>query len=751
MSIESGSVLIIDINGIVMAVTPGSAIPANTTAFLVAGTDGTNARTMLMDTSGRPVLVGAGVAGTPSGGVISIQGVSGGTTIPVSGTVTATFASVGLIGSTAPTSGDYSAGSDGTNLVGFRMKAASTAAVAADPSLVVALSPNSPIPTGANVIGAVTQSGTWTNTVTQATAANLNALVAQGAAGTAAAGWFVKLTDGTNTAPTFDVAARAGFQKITDGTNTAAVKAASTAPVATDPSLVVVISPNQPSIPVTVAAGVDRTSTGSITTTQNVAINTQSSGTCGIQVTGTWTGTLVFEASVDNGTTWVSINATVPVTGVDVTSTTANGVWSASVAGFAQLRVRGNTVATGTAVVFLDSATGTMIVSLGDPLPAGTATIGAVNQGTAAALAGKWPVQVTDGTNVMPTMDTVTRKGFHAITDGTNGPAAVKAASTAAVAADPSLVVSLSPNNPIPTGANVIGAVTQGAGSGAPATFWYARITDGTNTMPTMDVVARKGFHAITDGTNTAAVKAASTAAVATDPALVVAISPNNTILTSNASVGATGSAPPASATYIGAFDGTNLVGLRLKPASTAAVAADPSLVVALSPNSPIPTGANVIGAVTQSGTWSVTATQATAANLNATVVQTTAANLNATVTGSGTGGTPAAGVVTIQGISTMTPVITTEKRSSTSAVTSVASSVTNVNLLAANANRIGALITNDGTQVLFVKLGTTASATSYTYRLTANSQAVVDAQWTGNIDGIWNNANGSARITELT
>ena len=38
------------------------------------------------------------------------------------------------------------------------------------------------------------------------------------------------------------------------------------------------------------------------------------------------------------------------------------------------------------------------------------------------------------------------------------------------------------------------------------------------------------GFEKITDGTNTAAVKAASTAAVATDPALVVAISPNNTV-----------------------------------------------------------------------------------------------------------------------------------------------------------------------------------------------------------------------------
>lgn len=62
------------------------------------------------------------------------------------------------------------------------------------------------------------------------------------------------------------------------------------------------------------------------------------------------------------------------------------------------------------------------------------------NQGTAAALAGRWPVIVTDGTNT----------------------AAVKAASTAAVAADPALVVAISPNNsvaitaaslPLPAGA----------------------------------------------------------------------------------------------------------------------------------------------------------------------------------------------------------------------------------------------------------------------------------------------------------
>lgn len=49
---------------------------------------------------------------------------------------------------------------DGTNTAA--VKAASTAAVATDPSLVIAISPNSPIPTGSNVIGSVNQaSAPW--------------------------------------------------------------------------------------------------------------------------------------------------------------------------------------------------------------------------------------------------------------------------------------------------------------------------------------------------------------------------------------------------------------------------------------------------------------------------------------------------------------------------------------------------------------------------------------------------------------
>ncbi len=303
----------------------------------------------------------------------------------------------------------------------------------------------------------------------------------------------------------------------------------------------------------------------------------------------------------------------------------------------------------GTAVLTVQGVAG------GTPSPvSGTVT---ANQGTANTLANKWPVQHTDGTNVQPTMDAVARKAFVSLTDGTNGPAAVKPASTAAVATDPALVVAISPNNsittssappsdrqatgtitalngavsistqgvgnvgvtitgtwtatltfqgtidgtnwfavqamPLPitsssttssttaanaqftvpasglaqfrviataftsgtatvtlegnqssatatgvhtvqqaTAANLNATVVQGAGSGAAGTFWYVRVTDGTNTMPTGDAVARSIFHQITDGTRgPVTVKAASTAAVAADLALVVALSPNDSLV----------------------------------------------------------------------------------------------------------------------------------------------------------------------------------------------------------------------------
>jgi hypothetical protein len=112
--------------------------------------------------------------------------------------------------------------------------------------------------------------------------------------------------------------------------------------------------------------------------------------------------------------------------------------------------------------------------------------------------------RITDGTNTMPTMDVASRAGFH-------------------------------------------------------------KVTDGTNTMPTMDVASRAGFQKVTDGTNTAAVKAASTAAIATDPALVVSVSPNNSVaitgtVTASSATGAaaSGAAVSGNPVLVAGSDATN-------------------------------------------------------------------------------------------------------------------------------------------------------------------------------------------------
>jgi hypothetical protein len=86
-----------------------------------------------------------------------------------------------------------------------------------------------------------------------------------------------------------------------------------------------------------------------------------------------------------------------------------------------------------------------------------------------------------------------------------------------------------------------------------------------------------------------------------------------------------------------------------------------------------------------------------------------------------------------------------------TSTTLSVASSTTNVTLLAANVNRIGATIFNDSNQTLYVKLGATASNTSYTVQLTARGYYEIPFGYVGQIDGLWNSTNGAARVTELT
>lgn len=90
-----------------------------------------------------------------------------------------------------------------------------------------------------------------------------------------------------------------------------------------------------------------------------------------------------------------------------------------------------------------------------------------------------------------------------------------------------------------------------------------------------------------------------------------------------------------------------------------------------------------------------------------------------------------------------------------TATLSSVAESASSVNVLAANANRLGAILFNDSAAACYIKYGTTASASSKTDRLLSRQTYVVPFSYTGRIDAIWDTVPGTLgaamAVTELT
>lgn len=91
------------------------------------------------------------------------------------------------------------------------------------------------------------------------------------------------------------------------------------------------------------------------------------------------------------------------------------------------------------------------------------------------------------------------------------------------------------------------------------------------------------------------------------------------------------------------------------------------------------------------------------------------------------------------------------EPRAATATGSNVSGSASSVTLLSLNLARLGFSIYNDSTAVVYVKLGTTASATDFAVRIAAGGYYEGPFGYTGRIDAIWASANGAARIVELT
>lgn len=90
---------------------------------------------------------------------------------------------------------------------------------------------------------------------------------------------------------------------------------------------------------------------------------------------------------------------------------------------------------------------------------------------------------------------------------------------------------------------------------------------------------------------------------------------------------------------------------------------------------------------------------------------------------------------------------------SNTATLTSVASSASSVQLLAANSQRRGASIQNTSTSILYVLLGTASATatTSHSVQMAANTYYEIPYGYTGAVQGIWASVNGQANMTELT
>jgi hypothetical protein len=138
----------------------------------------------------------------------------------------------------------------------------------------------------------------------------------------------------------------------------------------------------------------DLTATGSITTQNLVPAGVATAGsavsktglsgmaTAAVQVTGTYTGALSAQVTVD-GTNWITLGGT-PFLNVNTgvfsatIASAAVGVFQLDVAGFNQFRITGLAAMTGTATVSIQLTNGAGMVALDASIPTGANVIGAL-------------------------------------------------------------------------------------------------------------------------------------------------------------------------------------------------------------------------------------------------------------------------------------------------------------------------------------------------------------------------------------
>lgn len=162
--------------------------------------------------------------------------------------------------------------------------------------------------------------------------------------------------------------------------------------------------------------------------------------------------------------------------------------------------------------------------------------------------------------------------------------------------------------------------------------------------------------------------------------------------------------------------------------------------------------------AATQSGTWNINNITGTVTLPTGAATETTLSSLNGKVTACNTGAVTIssalpAGTNNIGDVDVLTLPDVAIKNYASSSVTSVVSAAVSTSILASNANRRMAIMVNDTDKNAYVKLGATASTTSFSYKLTPGQTLELPIPvYTGAIDAIWDTLpTGSMRVTEIS
>lgn len=168
-----------------------------------------------------------------------------------------------------------------------------------------------------------------------------------------------------------------------------------------------------------------------------------------------------------------------------------------------------------------------------------------------------------------------------------------------------------------------------------------------------------------------------------------------------------------------------------------------------------LPTGTNSIGKISDITTSIVPGTGATNLGKAEDAVHATGDTgvftLGVANTGAGTA-FAASGDYTPFSVDLNGVTFTRSAPANTGTLANVAGATSSTTLIAANTSRRTVIIYNDSTSDLYIKYGSAASSTSFTYYLPSLGTLSFDgSEYAGIVTGIWISATGNARVTETT